>query len=328
VDCDVELVEGYVEAVRHPLAKKVALTDEYDARLWSGSDPHFYMTLLWSLWNKKIACYGAPQRAPIPKSAARQQSVASEPGGFEVWVSEENLPLAKWILESVTEEFEKNPPKERTNVTVKDLSPGTMGICPLCFGEFATASSYCPNCGVPLRLSQPELAIEDSARLLCNIGHPKFITDLRKALHEARIPYNNANVSGGDFISGRYIIPNYKVAVLDEDFERATQAMVQVLQHWEFEPSAGFGFGGDSRLDYWPVRAMENGWVLEEVKELAWSGQNLVLLDVIGGALQENEIPYRMEMEQLGTAKIFCHHGDEERAREIVREVVEGAPRE
>src|SRR6267154_705648 len=40
-DCDVELVKNYVEAGRHPLAKKVAVGDDYGALLWRGRDPHF-----------------------------------------------------------------------------------------------------------------------------------------------------------------------------------------------------------------------------------------------------------------------------------------------
>src|SRR5712691_3235216 len=60
-DCDVELVENYVEAVRHPMAKKVAVGDEYGARLWHGPDPHFYVGLVGSLWNKKIASFGVPE---------------------------------------------------------------------------------------------------------------------------------------------------------------------------------------------------------------------------------------------------------------------------
>src|SRR5207253_9810493 len=35
-DCDVELVENFAEAVRHPLAKKVAVSEKYGARLWGG----------------------------------------------------------------------------------------------------------------------------------------------------------------------------------------------------------------------------------------------------------------------------------------------------
>jgi hypothetical protein len=328
-DCDVDLVDNYVQAVRHPLAKKAVASKKYGTRLWEGNNPHFYMELLWSLWDKKVGCYGAPDKPPVPKEMRGSQFGSSDPGGFEVWVSEEDLTLAKWILDSVREEFEKNPPEERTaNRAERELSPGTTGICPLCFAEFTTSSPNCPNCGVPLCLPQPDKPIEDSARLLCNVYHPKFIVDLRKALEAAGIPYNNVNLTSGGIIPGMYYTPDYSVAVLEEDFERATQVMSQVLQHWEFEPSAGFSAARDSFLDYWPERAWKNGWLSEDISTLLWSSENLGPLGGIGLALQEHEIPYRVDTEQSGTAKIFIHPEDEVRARELVRQIVEGAPPE
>ena len=323
-DCDVELVENYVEAVRHPLAEKVAVSEKYGARLWGGSDPYFYMELLWSLWDKKVACYGAPEKPPVPKAMRGSELGSSDHGGFEVWVSEEELPLARWILDSAREEFEKHPPEDRTaNIAERELSPETAGICPLCFAEFTTSSPNCPNCGVPLRLPQPDRAVEDSARLLCSIDHPKFIVDLRKALEAAGIPYNNANLTSGGIIPGVYYTPNYTVVVLEQDFERATQVMSQVLQHWEFEPSAGFRIGRDSFLDYWPERAWQNGWLPEDISALVWSGENIGLAGGIGLALQEHQIAYRIETQPLGTAKVFSHPVDEARARELVQEVIE-----
>src|SRR5882762_3812390 len=69
-DCDVELVENYVEAFRHPLARKVAVGDEYGARLWHGGDPHFYVGLLWSLSGTRrllvMACLSI-HRCPSPR---------------------------------------------------------------------------------------------------------------------------------------------------------------------------------------------------------------------------------------------------------------------
>jgi hypothetical protein len=121
------------------------------------------------------------------------------------------------------------------------------------------------------------------------------------------------------------VIPNYEVAVLETDFERATQVISQVLQHWEFEPSAGFGIGTEQGPDYWPVRAAEIGWLKTDISALVWSSPNLLSLGKIRMALQEHEIPYRVETEQLGTAKIFTHPEDEERAQEIVGEIEEGA---
>lgn len=240
-----------------------------------------------------------------------------------------NLPLAKWILDSANEKFERVPPEVRVaNAKARELTSETTGVCPLCFGEFATASSYCPNCGVALRALQDEIAPEDSARRLCNLSHPKFITELRTALQAARIPFNNSNIPSGDIISGRYYVRDYEVVVLEEDFERGTRVMSQVLQHWEFEPSAGFGIERDPLVDYWPVRATENGWIRKDITALVWSGHNIGSLGEIGLALQEHEIPYRVDTEQIGTAKVFSHPEDEGRAREIVLEIMEGLPPE
>jgi hypothetical protein len=322
-DCDVELAENYVEAVRHPLAKKAAVSEKYDTRLWGGNDPYFYMELLWSLWDKKVACYGVPEKPPVPKAMRGPDLGSSDQGGFEVWVSEEELPLAKWILDSAREEFERNPPEERTgNIVKRQLSPGT-GICPLCLAEFVTPYSNCPNCGVPLRQPQADRAVEDSARLLCNINHPKFIVELRKALEAAGIPYNNTNLTSGGIIPGVYYTPNYKVVVLEQDFGRATPVMSRVLQHWEFEPSAGFTVGRDPFLDYGLELAAKRGWFPEDISALVWSGENIGRLRGIGLALQEHEIAYRIETQPWGTAKVFTHPEDEPRARELVQEVVE-----
>jgi hypothetical protein len=329
VDCDVDLVQDQGEAARHPLAKQIALSEEYGTRLWGGSDPHFYMELLWSLWDKNVACYGAPENPPIPKPARGQQPVVLEPRGFEVWVSEEDLPLAKWISDSESEKYEKNPPEERTaNARVNERSSDTTGVCPLCSAEFTSATSHCPNCGVPLRQPQLDRAVEDSARLLCNIAHPQFIADLRKALQAARIPFNNTSIAGGDIIFVRNILPDYEVVVLEEDFERATKVMSQVLQRWEFEPSAGFRIGRDSFLPYGLELAAKRGWDPEDISALAWSGENITQVGGIGLALQEHKIPYRMETQPVGTAKVFTHPTDEALAREIVREIVEGVPPE
>lgn len=324
-DCDVELVENYAEAFRHPLAKKAAMGDKYGARLWRGTDPHAYLALVWSLWSKRVACYGAPENPPLPDSMRGQPLSTSDTGGFEVWVSEDDLPLAKWILDSANEEFEKAPRDENSaKAMLPEISPETTSICPLCFGEFTTASSYCPNCGVSLCSPQADVAAEDSAWELCNLAHPKFITELRKALQAVGVPFNNANIFCGDFISGRRYGPNYEVLVLKKDFERATQVMSQVLQHWEFEPSAGFHIGRDPFLDYGLELAAQKGWFPEDISALAWSGENIALVGGIGLALQEHEIPYHIETEPLGTARVFTHPEDQARASELVREIMGG----
>jgi hypothetical protein len=322
-DCDVELVENPRQADRF----KTPPLDKYGARLWRGDDPHFYLSLVGWL-GQDPACHGRPQRVPLAASG-RDRGVESEPGGFEVWVSESDLARARWILESASEKHEENPPQDRDAQKrgVKSVGPReAIGVCPLCFGEFLTASSFCPNCGVPLRMGQPESDEDTGARLLCDLAHPQFVVELRRALQAARIPFNNSNYSAGDIVTRRSYGPSYEVLVLDSDFEQATRTMAQVLQHWEFEPSAGFGLGRKPGKTFWPHRAAENYWQPEDLEVLLWSGANLASVDSIGMALWEHQVPYRVDDSEHGTAKIFIHPEDEAGAREIVAQVVEGVP--
>jgi len=244
---------------------------------------------------------------------------------FEVRVSEENLPFARWILDSAEElnkeaETATNLPRDEAGET--EISPGVTGVCPLCSGEFVMAPSTCPNCGVPLRPPQSHSIQENPAKVLCYLAHPQFLADLRRALHEVRIPFNNSNFPEG---------PDARrsdVVVLDSDFDRATQILTQVLQYWEFDRSISLGLSRDPRESYWPSGAKDNGWYPEDLELPIWTGNNVCALDSIGMALREHEIPYRVESPEPGAAKVFIHPEDEERAREIVRDAVEGPPPE
>lgn len=328
-DCDVDLVENYAEPVWNPSATKAAASEKYEVRLWGGTDPYFYMTLLSNLWKLNVDCYGAPENPPVPPSMRGLASRSLDPGGFEVWISEQDLQIAKWVLDSTAEQLEKDPPNGRISRTVeRDLSPETQAICPLCFAEFASASSNCPNCEVPLRLVEPNMSIGESARLLCQIDHPKFTLELRNALEGEGIPFNNAKASSAQIIPGVLYSRDYTVVVLEQDFRRASRVLTEVLQHWEFEPGAGFGKAEGLLVDYWTKRATKNGWLREDLSALVWAGHNILSLDDVGRALREHEIPYRAKTEQLGTAKIFSHPDDEGRAKQIIREVVEGVPTE
>ena len=328
-DCDVDLVEFHPEAARNPLPKKAAASDKYNERLWGGNDPYFYMALLSNLWKLNVDCYGAPENPPVPRAMRAWDAGNLGPGGFEVWISQENLEIAKWVLASTAEERERNPPDGRISYKAEhELSPAIVAVCPLCFAEFASASSNCPNCEVPLRMAEPNMSIGESARLLCQIDHPEFTLELRNALQSAGILFNNAQASSGQIIPGVLYSRDYAVVVLEQDFERASRVLTQVLQHWEFEPGAGFGRGEGLMADYWPKRATKNGWLREDLSSLVWAGHNILSLDDIGRALREHEIPYRAETEELGTAKIFSHPEDEGQAKEIIREVVEGVPQE
>jgi hypothetical protein len=68
-------------------------------------------------------------------------------------------------------------------------------------------------------------------------------------------------------------------------------------------------------------------WHPEDAGEEVWSGDSAELVDMLGSSLRENHIHFRRAL--TGSKHtLFVLPEDESRAREIVREVVEGAPPE
>ena len=322
-DCDVELVGSLREAERATTAPP----ERYGALLWRGEDPHFYVNLLGWL-GREMDCYGKPER-PAPPKYDGDPGIDAEPGEFEVWVPELDLDRAKWLLQTVSQNHEDNPPEDRNATRPASKKAGIgeqVGVCPLCFAEFASASSLCPNCNVPLHAGEIAGDEDTGARVLCQIWHPQFAAEVRRALQAARIPFNNGNYSETGIILGRGYVPSYKLLVLDADFERATQVMARVLQHWEFEPAAGFGPRPQVEKSFWPRRAEENDWQPQDLGLLLWTGANLGVARAIGLALREHEVPYRMDELEHGTTKIFIHPNDEADGREVVVQVAEGVP--
>jgi hypothetical protein len=71
----------------------------------------------------------------------------------------------------------------------------------------------------------------------------------------------------------------------------------------------------DATVEIWSERTQDRAW-FEKVEGLAW---------MIELSLSENQIHARIEV-QDGFRKIFVSPGDERQAREIVREIAQGAP--
>jgi len=69
-------------------------------------------------------------------------------------------------------------------------------------------------------------------------------------------------------------------------------------------------------------------WFPEDATQEIWSSDKKNYGWMIEMSLKENRINWRMEMQNNMPARIFVLPEDEERAREIVREIVEGAPPE
>lgn len=320
-DCDVDLANDYVPARGHRQVRKRELPHELSAQLWRGTDPHFYLSLVASLGGMGIPCFGRPVTAPMYESFAEQPPGSYTATEFEVLVSEENLSFAKWILSSYEETLKEQEEDSEScygEGEESDVESDVTGICPLCFAEFREVCTVCPNCGVPLCPPQRGSLEQNPGRTLCDLPHPQFLADLRTALNREAIPFNNATFPGGpDTLRS-------DVTVLKSDFERATKILAQVLQYWEFDRSISFGPSYDPRESFYPHRAKGNGWYPEDLESLLWTGSNLYELDGIGMALREHHIAYRVETAEPRTAKLFIHPEDEETAKAVLRDVLEG----
>jgi len=69
-------------------------------------------------------------------------------------------------------------------------------------------------------------------------------------------------------------------------------------------------------------------WYPEDARVEVWDGNPKGKVFVVEMSLKENRINYRVEMESDGLKRVFVMPEDEARAREIVREIVEGTPPE
>jgi hypothetical protein len=329
-DCEVGLVSTLPDAQDEPAEIRPDPPEKYGNLLWRGKDPHFYLSMLSSLAAKNIPRFGKAASPGNFDSTLSFYPDSSAPPEFEIWISPEDSALARWILESSLEMYEEEQNSDASGSAGEEVeeTANPTGICPLCDAEYPSASSACLNCGAPLRWSNQPPLKESSAKGLCDIRRPELLKDVRVALSEARIPFNNARVFQARGAGGRWFAGTDGILVLNSDFDRATKVLARALQSWEFEPSLRRPRTFDPQETYWPQLASENGWWPEDLMATIWSGKNFWTLDALSMALREHEIAYRVDARDPKAARVIIHPDDEPRARAIVRDVTEGAPPE
>ena len=113
----------------------------------------------------------------------------------------------------------------------------------------------------------------------------------------------------------------YQVAVLSADFASAKEILERLLEQ---EPE-NMSIPVDDEESK-PTSAPASSACEEATSEI-WTGEAEKLANFLSDALRENEIPTRVKGAGDET-KIYVRPSDEPRAREIVREIVEGQPPE
>jgi hypothetical protein len=216
-------------------------------------------------------------------------------------------------------------------------------FCPECKAEYRQGFTVCADCEVPLvfQLPSPSAVLEEpDAESSAELDENPFCAfwsgedsrihaELCTVLEEAGIPYKT--VRRQDYLFRPSSTTALKLGVPFSLFEKAEAAVKEAFGIDEDtgteavkllpppdQPAAAESFA--LRDDWDP----EN-WFPEDATVEVWSGEQPELSEMIGASLRENQIHDRWEM-QGKNRLLFVLPQDELRAREIVREIIEGTP--
>jgi len=215
--------------------------------------------------------------------------------------------------------------------------------CPVCQCEYVAGVTFCADCQVDLvaelAAANPGQGAGDSSTddsrwvLLWSGGDPRRQEELCSILEEEQIPARSS-LEGGLLNLAAYA--SFDVYVPASLVPKATDVLRQVaLAEEEWRRSGGAASlelpaeddaetsGGSSR---------NATWYAEDATSEIWSGANKDLARMITASLRENAIQFRADpdialLENLPEGsraqKIFVLPNDEERAREIVQQIVD-----
>jgi hypothetical protein len=225
-------------------------------------------------------------------------------------------------------------------------------FCPQCNAEYRPGFARCADCDVELVNDPPHYAL--SGQPSADPGDPnedpfcsfwkgedaRVHAELCEVLEEAGIPHKT--VFRRDHLFNFHNYPGYEVGVPFTLFEKAEKAVQEAYGADETDGAEAQQFPGlvtrppdenpilpesvtlpDEGIPGPPSADGETDWYPEDATASVWSTDANEPSDFLAAALHENGIGCRVE--QQGThAKLYVLPEDAMRAREIVREVVEG----
>jgi hypothetical protein len=155
---------------------------------------------------------------------------------------------------------------------------------------------------------------------------PAVHAALLEELEAAEIPFSDKRLGDDEVAPTADPLPidwkprfGFEIAVLSSDLAAAQEVLEKLLEEEpaDLEIPAQ---DGEATVEPALVVATETHPVVE-----IWNGSDERIAQFLTAAMQENEIPIHLENPGEQT-QIFVSVANEKRAREIVREIVEGAP--
>lgn len=225
-------------------------------------------------------------------------------------------------------------------------------FCPKCKAEYRQGFNRCSDCGVELVYDLPpepqpqtkrsqgewdQEAIQDGepVRVLWEGESASESADVCQELLEGGISYRvNQSVAGRGL--KMHVDFKYQIAVRSTDYEKARKVLGYSDEKDEARWTEEKGENGVLELserDDLPVQEVHGdwnprGWFPEDATQEIWSSNPHGGETIFEMCLRENRINYRIEQRGVEPRRVFVMPKDEVRAREILREIVEGAPPE
>jgi hypothetical protein len=227
-------------------------------------------------------------------------------------------------------------------------------FCPQCNAEYRPGFTRCADCDVDLVNEPPHYALASQAPAspgdpnedpFCSFWKgedPRVHAELCEVLEEAGIPHKT--VFRRDHLFNLSNFPGYQVGVPFSLFEKAEKAVQEAFGIEDAEERETLNTprllespretirkhpptmtpAPEENIPGPPTAGEEVDWYAEDATTVVWSTDAGEPSDFLVAALHENGINCRVD--QQGTrAKLYVLPDDATRAREIVREVVEGA---
>lgn len=210
-------------------------------------------------------------------------------------------------------------------------------FCPSCKTEYREGFTRCADCGVDLLNSLPA---EESPRseagslvIAWRGSDPVAVSRVMGELENAGIRFWQQPTETHTAFGLGIPRPISQIYVLETDLQ-AAQALVAPIEE---TPPFGDSQAPLSVFEIADFVGAESGlsavdlpehWDPAKATEELWSGADADLSVGIGESLRENGIQDRTIAEVDGRSRIFVVPADHERAREILREIIEATPPE
>ncbi len=160
---------------------------------------------------------------------------------------------------------------------------------------------------------------------------PVVYTAILNALGEAKIPYldtighNTKDVPVSPFPSAYDSGAGFAIRVYRVDLPAAERILEEALEQEPKDYPFRAEVGGAAESAGAPEGEIPQDWEPGQAIAEVWSGEDEEMAQILSDCLRENGIGSRVTSDTT-PHRLRVHPQDEGRAREIIREVVEGAP--